>query len=323
MTAVNDLQESIFLECKDIIHKVSQITNREEILEKSHLVSELLEKISNLKFIQSNQEFFNNILISNEEINDNDIQLEENIENTIEDISETEIQENVLPELENEEENEVKEEIIEEKIQEEISPELENEEEEIINEEENAEIPEITLEIADEEEIEQETYTENIVEEENPTEITIDIAEEEEPKNEEEIVPVEVPHIEEITSEEEQEGKKMKLVKIKNMNHIQALFDEETLEQITEKPEPKQETKAKNTAPKREFVLDLNDKIAFSKMLFGGSQTELNDVVKILNSFENIDEAKQYLSDMYYDKNWDKVDEYAQRLWFLVENRFI
>lgn len=298
MTAVNDLQESIFLECKDIIHKVSQITNREEILEKSHLVSELLEKISNLKFIQSNQEFFNNILISNEEINDNDIQLEENIENTIEDISETEIQENVLPELE-------------------------NEEEEIINGEENAEIPEITLEIADEEEIEQETYAENIVEEENPTEITIDIAEEEEPKNEEEIVPVEVPHIEEITSEEEQEGKKIKLVKIKNMNHIQALFDEETLEQITEKPEPKQETKAKNTAPKREFVLDLNDKIAFSKMLFGGSQTELNDVVKILNSFENIDDAKQYLSDMYYDKNWDKVDEYAQRLWFLVENRFI
>jgi hypothetical protein len=30
-----------------------------------------------------------------------------------------------------------------------------------------------------------------------------------------------------------------------------------------------------------------------------------------------------YLSEVYYDKGWEKVDEYAQRLWSLVENKFL
>lgn len=71
------------------------------------------------------------------------------------------------------------------------------------------------------------------------------------------------------------------------------------------------------------FKLDLNDKLAFTQKLFDGSQHELNETVRILNSFDNVDAAKEYLSDMYYEKNWEKVDEYAQRLWSLVENRFL
>ena len=71
-----------------------------------------------------------------------------------------------------------------------------------------------------------------------------------------------------------------------------------------------------------DFKLDINDRLAFSKMLFDNSQSELNEVVKKLNSFKTLDEAKAYLSDVYYEKNWEKVDEYAQRLWSLVENKF-
>lgn len=71
------------------------------------------------------------------------------------------------------------------------------------------------------------------------------------------------------------------------------------------------------------FKLDLNDKLAFTQKLFDGSQHELNETVRILNSFDHVDAAKEYLSDMYYEKNWEKVDEYAQRLWSLVENRFL
>ena len=74
--------------------------------------------------------------------------------------------------------------------------------------------------------------------------------------------------------------------------------------------------------PKKDFKLDLNDRIAFTKELFGGSQTELNEAIKILNSFKSVDEAKEYLSDLYYQKNWKKSDDYAQRLWALVENKF-
>ena len=74
---------------------------------------------------------------------------------------------------------------------------------------------------------------------------------------------------------------------------------------------------------KPEFRLDLNDRMAFTKMLFAGSQSALNDAVTQLNQCRNIDEAKEFLSDLYYARKWEKVDEYAQRLWILVENKFL
>lgn len=137
--------------------------------------------------------------------------------------------------------------------------------------------------------------------------------------------------------------KKIKLANIKGLKAIQTLFDDDPLERemiepspkakLIEIPEKKEETGTllKNNLPttpmeaekaKPEFKLDLNDRIAFTKTLFGNSQSELNEVVNNLNSFKDIESAKEYLSDLYYAKKWDKVDEYAQRLWILVENRF-
>ncbi|WOC52250.1 hypothetical protein BPO_1603 [Bergeyella porcorum] len=103
---------------------------------------------------------------------------------------------------------------------------------------------------------------------------------------------------------------------------MQTLFDDEVLAAQPATPsvtEVSQDIKPSKTP----FKLDLNDRIAFSKMLFGGSQMELNEVVNQLNHFETLDEAKEFLSDMYYEKDWEKVDEYAQRLWILVENKFM
>ena len=45
-------------------------------------------------------------------------------------------------------------------------------------------------------------------------------------------------------------------------------------------------------------------------------------VLERLNEARNLDDAKEYLSDLYYDRDWKPVDEYAQRLWSLVESRF-
>ena len=73
---------------------------------------------------------------------------------------------------------------------------------------------------------------------------------------------------------------------------------------------------------KQIFRLDLNDRIAFTKKLFSGSQTDLNNAVSRLNDFETLDEAKEYLSEIYYEKGWEKEDEFAQRLWSLVESKF-
>ncbi|OCA69363.1 hypothetical protein BBI01_14535 [Chryseobacterium artocarpi] len=132
--------------------------------------------------------------------------------------------------------------------------------------------------------------------------------------------------------------KKIKLANIKGLKAVQTLFDDDPLEREFPKENQsapiKEDTGSilKSNIPtnlmeveksKPEFKLDLNDRIAFSKMLFEGSQADLNDTVAQLNHFKTLEEAKEYLSDLYYDRKWSNVDEYAQRLWILVENKFL
>jgi hypothetical protein len=136
-----------------------------------------------------------------------------------------------------------------------------------------------------------------------------------------------------------QQEKKIKLANIKGLKAVQSLFGDDHLEikwpeDKTASPDKEENTGSilKTNIPtgfmeaekkKPEFKLDLNDKIAFSKTLFGGSQSDLNEVIARLNSFKTLEEAKEYLSDLYYTRKWSKVDEYAQRLWILVENKFL
>ena len=126
---------------------------------------------------------------------------------------------------------------------------------------------------------------------------------------------------------------KLKLASIKGLKKIQSLFDEDPLESAKtadSEPEPVKGDLQKRNVPTDyleaivhpEFKLDLNDRIAFTKILFDGSQTELNHTIKELNSFKTLDEAKEYLSDQYYARKWNKSHEYALRLWRLVESRF-
>ena len=134
-------------------------------------------------------------------------------------------------------------------------------------------------------------------------------------------------------NQEEHHDKKFKLAHIKGLKVTKSLFDDDHLEDI-EKPAPVQNSGSllKNNVPtdymeapkpKPEFKLDLNDRIAFSQYLFNGSQSELNQVVSVLNSFTSVEKAQEFLSDIYYERDWKKVDNYAQRLWTLVENRFL
>ncbi|CAD7805820.1 hypothetical protein CHRY9390_01423 [Chryseobacterium aquaeductus] len=135
-----------------------------------------------------------------------------------------------------------------------------------------------------------------------------------------------------------QQEKKIRLANIKGLKSIQTLFDDDPLEREAsqEKPLPivKEDSGSllKTNIPtnfmeaekqKPEFRLDLNDRMAFTKLLFGGSQTDLNQAVSELNRCRSLEEAKEYLSELYYDRKWNKVDEYAQRLWLLVENKFL
>ncbi len=134
---------------------------------------------------------------------------------------------------------------------------------------------------------------------------------------------------------EQHEEKKFKLSSIKGLKKIQSLFDDDPLDEVIREehsPAASSDSLRKSNIPtdfmeadkpKPEFKLDLNDKIAFSKMLFGGSQSKLNEAIRDLNSFTTLEEAREYLSDAYYENNWEKSDEYAQRLWNLVESKFL
>lgn len=68
----------------------------------------------------------------------------------------------------------------------------------------------------------------------------------------------------------------------------------------------------------------LNDRIAFVKYLFNGSQEDYNRVLSQLNSFENESEAKDFLVHIVKpDYNWDDKLEYEQRFLFLIERKFL
>ena len=117
--------------------------------------------------------------------------------------------------------------------------------------------------------------------------------------------------------------KKFKLAHIKGLNiSVPSLFDEPALETPEKEKQFENSEKTENQIV-NELKLDLNDKIAFSKFLFNGSQAELNEVAKKISEMDNLEEAKTFLSDLYYQRNWENVDEYAQRLWNLVENKFL
>lgn len=146
-------------------------------------------------------------------------------------------------------------------------------------------------------------------------------------------VPQEKPKQDYESPQDEHPDKKFKLANIKGLKVAKSLFDDDHLEDM-EQHQTKQDSGSllKNNVPtdymeapkpKPEFKLDLNDRIAFSQHLFDGSQSELNQVVTVLNSFTSLDKAQEFLSDIYYERDWKKVDSYAQRLWTLVENRFL
>lgn len=132
---------------------------------------------------------------------------------------------------------------------------------------------------------------------------------------------------------DEEAAHKVKLASIKGLKPI----SREEITNITENNEvPEKEnqyvnteentaftpTNANTSVQTGQFRLDLNDRMAFLKKLFNNDEVEMKYVLERLNEARTLDDAKEYLSDLYYDRDWKPVDEYAQRLWSLVESRF-
>ena len=385
MQNVQDLQDKIFFEAKNILDTLAKINTKEELLNKQDLFSEVTERIAFLKLLEKNKEsFITEIqpqIIENHEVNAKSESVQHFEDHPFEeDIIEEEVMfTNELNDIENEEfqevlaETEKAEEPSEETIEvpvfepsREVEPVAETEsviealkepfvEEEILVE------PVTQVEAVEEPvaEFEQKVEAENIpAEKEIPMVIENEdphyaekIAEKErlfqeqeerrrkivEFNKEHETKPVdETPVFDNKTEEQHHHDKKFKLANIKGLKtSVQNLFDEDPLEKLEKQQiEPKVVSGSllKTNIPtdfmeaekkKPEFKLDLNDRVAFTKVLFKGDENELKHTIDKLNSFKDIEDARKYLSDIYYEKEWNKADEYAQRLWSLVENKFM
>ncbi len=362
MQTIQDLQDKLFFECKNILDTVSKISSHDELLRKHDLITELNDRMNVLKYLDKNKSSFTAPVAVETPISlpEKEEFLDEKPENSFEEeIEEEVIFNNELNEIDpNENLNqENSEELVEEF--ELVDDYAIDDEEVVVEATEEKEIPMSIVNEVEEKEAEEEVYAEHVVEQEEEfrqeidevLEKSEDLHEEENDVEEEEVEiqepvsellkeePQEIAEVEESKEEEnaiespESQEKKFKLSNIKGMKAVQSLFDEDPLEEMIEE-EKKQEAKSESTLksgvstdfmeakPRQEFRLDLNDKIAFSKVLFDGSQSELNDAIRNLNDCKTLDEAKEYLSDLYYARNWKKVDDVAQRLWTLVENKF-
>lgn len=103
------------------------------------------------------------------------------------------------------------------------------------------------------------------------------------------------------------------------------LFEKATKENPVIEENKQQSIRSINdTLFKSNLQIGLNDRIAFVKHLFDGSQEDFNRVLSQLNSFKTEKEAKDFLNNLVKpDYNWSTKVEYEQRLVELIERKFL
>lgn len=72
------------------------------------------------------------------------------------------------------------------------------------------------------------------------------------------------------------------------------------------------------------FHIDLNDRIAFTKNLFGNSSEDYSRVLNQLLTFDTYSEAQDFIENMVKPdyNNWEGKDDYAERFLGIVEKKF-
>lgn len=350
MTTIEDLRLQYFEDCKEIIADLQEIDSEMELIDQKANLDILVEKIAFLKHCEENSLYFSAPEpVLEEEEKESEQELEEEIEEekpafnfeiagpSIEEESETpnlEPEPNPEPEVGESIEAELAEETTENTIESEdlqTDFELAEDFEAPTAWEETQETIAESIPVTAELEVEVENQTEELLES-TAEEIEMEESVEAQKVESKEVEELEVlnPTQTQQQAQAHRNEKKIKLAHIKGLSgSVRSLFDEEVLETTASSLQSHvpskdfSDTESQNKSKERtHFKLDLNDRIAFSKILFDGSQSELNHTVNELNEFRDLAEAKDYLSQVYHKRDWKKVDEYAQRLWMLVENKF-
>ncbi|RVT78332.1 hypothetical protein EOD40_03595 [Flavobacterium sufflavum] len=93
--------------------------------------------------------------------------------------------------------------------------------------------------------------------------------------------------------------------------------------ETTEKSSPK--TVSLNEKFSKGIDIDLNDRIAFVKHLFGNSNEDYNRVMNQLITYDNFYETKSFIDEMVKPdyNNWEGKEEYEERFMEIIEKKFL
>lgn len=303
------MKKRLEAELISIAHRILKLKNKSEVDQLYKETQKLYETLSVLKFYQDNFELLQSDVDAHE--------LEEKLEKALE----VETPQVVMAEVKAETEVETEAPAVEvetfaaEDAQEEpVVTEAETEVETVVEEEVEEEIIETTPV----------TTTEATNTEEPLFTPIFELAEEEE-----EEVPAET------ASELKPETKHIALEDLLGENYVDpvfvkpnevSLFPTETKEENAPEPEIEQPKPAAslNSAFAKTIEIGLNDRIAFVNHLFGESNEDFNRVISQLNTFDTLEEAKNFLNEMVIpDYNyWVGKEDYMERFMAVVERKF-
>lgn len=335
-----------------IAHRVLKLKGKEDVVQLHQEAQKLVEKLAVLRFYEENINVVKNE-ISEEEleeklfaeapsqpevvVKEEEVKAEVPTETIAEEETEEEVAEQVVAQ---DEETEVQEEALEEK--EEI--------EEVVTQKEETEVQEEAIEEKEEEE--------EVVTQKEETKVQEEASEEkEESVKEEKQEPLFNPMFELAADEEEKPASKLEqkqisfedllgsgykepeFVKVDDVPQEVEKVTEITFEKVEEviTPDVKIETTTETFTIKTEHKtsslndtlikginIGLNDRIAFVKHLFGGSNEDFNRVISQISTYDSFEEVQQFIVDMVKPdyNNWEGKEEYADRFMNLVEKKF-
>ncbi|MBF4517362.1 hypothetical protein IRZ71_13445 [Flavobacterium sp. ANB] len=101
-------------------------------------------------------------------------------------------------------------------------------------------------------------------------------------------------------------------------------FNEKKIVETTTLESAKPKTVPLNEKLAKGFHIDLNDRIAFTKNLFGNSTEDYSRVLNQLLTFDTYGEAQEFIENMVKPdyNNWEGKDDYAERFLGIVEKKF-
>ena len=294
-----------------IAHKVLQMKNKSDVNQLYLETQKLYEKLSVLRFV------------------------EEHFEGAKPTIGQAEIAEKMKQFFEENHLSEIKPVVVHDEI---VIEEINNEEvvtEDILVDEIEEEIVEVAAEVP-EMDFEEEEITFDESEELETSNnfgfqpaFELDVEYDEEPVKKQEAVQI---SFDDLLGENYNETLFVKVDTVENIPSAIAIETESAIDwesdtdQISEMASAEIEPKAVslNETLSKGIKIDLNDRIAFVKHLFGNSDEDYNRVLNQLITYDNFEEAQNFIEDMVKPdyNSWEGKEDYSQRFIEIIEKKF-